>query len=102
MIGCHVYAISTTRCNIVYPISVVSWYNQDPCNEDMIAFNWALMYLDGVKGWCLNPCKALRREGQGTNRCDVDSDYVACPVGFQMTSGLDITLHGADDRTVRM
>jgi len=68
----------------------------------MVALNYLLMYLNGMKSCHPNSCGALGRVGEGTLPCDVDSDYAACPDGFESTSGLDITLRGADHWRVRI
>jgi len=99
MIGSLMYAMTATRPEIAYSISVLSRYNHDPSNEHMVVLKRVCCYLNCTKDWRLRFGGALRGalEGESALGCDVDSDYAGCPDDYKSTSGLVITFGGAVD-----
>ena len=95
MIGRLMYAMTAIRPDIAYAIGVLSRYNHNPSNEQMIAFKRMFWYLDGTKDWRLPFGEALGGEAEGALRCYVDLDYAGCPDDDKSKSGLVFTFGGA-------
>jgi len=53
MIRILMYTMTATQPVIVYPIGVLSWYNDDPSTEHMVALKRMFQYLNGTKDWQL-------------------------------------------------
>ena len=53
MIGSLMYAMTATRADIEYGIGVLSRYNHDLSNKDMVALKQVFQYLNSTKNWRL-------------------------------------------------
>jgi hypothetical protein len=73
MIGWLIYAMTATRTDITYAIGVLSPYNYDQRNEQMVALKRMFPYLYCTKDWLLRFGGALGDEGEGALGCYVDS-----------------------------
>jgi len=95
MIGSLMYAMTDNRPDIAYDIGVLSRYNHDPSNDQMVAHQRVFQYLNGTMDSCLRFGGPLGGEGEGALGCYVDSEYAGCPDDYRSTSGLVITFGGA-------